>query len=95
MCKVRRNLDLGLHIVGVRSAVSTVRNLDFTSLDIASELVETRLGGASLPGRNAAVEDVVHFLESLPLGLRSGQEHLDRSAMDLSEEQREAYDLRG
>src|SRR4051794_22451617 len=46
-------------------------NLELPSLDVALELVEARALGNTLPGRTAGIEDLVHFLKSLALGLGS------------------------
>lgn len=59
--------------------LSTTRSCDLevARLDIALQLVNSRTDFASLPSRDARVEDVVHLLESLALGLRSSEEHVD------------------
>ena len=74
-----RHLSLWLNsdILSVR--VATSLNLEVALLDIARDLVKARADLAGLPGRNTRVEDVVHLFESLALGLRRGQEHVDES----------------
>lgn len=53
-------------------------DLQLALLDISLELVEAGGAGLGLPGWDAAVEDVVHLLEGLALGLGSGEEHLSK-----------------
>ena len=73
----KSRLNLGLDGDVLCWAVSTSADLEVARFDVAGDLVETRADVASLPGGDARVEDIVHFLECLTLGLGSSQEHVD------------------
>jgi hypothetical protein len=57
-------LDLGLdsNILGTSVTVAGSRDLEVARLDVALQLIETRADLASLPGRDARVEHIVHLL---------------------------------
>lgn len=70
------------------------RNLELPLLDIALELIKTRAFAVRLPGRDATIEDFVHFLEGLALRLWGSEEHL-HGELAFSSELTISVDLRG
>lgn len=64
-------------LFGVRAAAeSGGRDLELALFDVALDLVEARAADLRLPRGDAAVEDVVHFLEGFALGFGGSEEHL-------------------
>jgi hypothetical protein len=63
---------------GVGGAAKRRRDLEVAGLDLLGQLVEPALLLDGLPGRAARVEDVVHLLERVALGLGGHEGHVDK-----------------